>query len=216
MRHLKNLEKNCEMKERTLNTSQRIIMQQSFDFCRRDSNIFRSAQATLDASEIEFSKVISDQDLTEVDVELLIPEIQMIECNSCQVILNEDTIEKNSKPKAKKNFHCQFCYKNFRSSSHKKRHEMIHTGERPFTCRFCLQRFRNNQKKNTHERIHTKEKPFKCQFCEKCFTDKSNKIQHEKTHRPNIACQYCGAKFARKSSKEIHEKTVCRQIVIDA
>jgi len=43
-----------------------------------------------------------------------------------------------------KQYHCSFCGKVFYHKSNLKRHEMVHTGEKPFECELCDKKF--NQK----------------------------------------------------------------------
>ena len=81
----------------------------------------------------------------------------------------------------KRKISCQSCEKSFNLYSSLKRHEMIHTGEKPFKCQFCNKTFRLKQHVTVHERCHTGEKPFICKICDKGFVDYSNKKEHERT-----------------------------------
>ena len=67
-------------------------------------------------------------------------------------------------------FNCSKCDKSFAYSSALKKHEKIHTDEKPFSCSKCDKAFRDSGNLKTHERIHTDEKPFSCSKCDKKFT----------------------------------------------
>ena len=64
-----------------------------------------------------------------------------------------------------------------------KRHERIHTGEKPHFCTFCNMKFSQIGSKIRHERIHTGEKPYACNYCERKFNTNSGKICHENIHK---------------------------------
>ena len=56
-------------------------------------------------------------------------------------------------------FQCKYCEKEFNFKSDLKRHEMMHTGEKPFSCQYCEKGLRSKGHLKEHEMIHRGE-PF--------------------------------------------------------
>ena len=93
----------------------------------------------------------------------------------CQVVLkrlSEDFV-KNFLSK----LCCQFCYKVFKKSCDRLRHENVHL--KPFNCRFCDEKFAGKRSKLNHEQKHF---PYKCQICQWPFSSISAKLRHEVIH----------------------------------
>ena len=79
-----------------------------------------------------------------------------------------------------KYFNCTFCDYKSNYKFNLKKHERVHTDERPFSCSMCDKKFKDSGTLTTHERIHTGYKPYSCSKCDYKCSQKGPLKKHER------------------------------------
>ncbi|XP_074037360.1 uncharacterized protein [Leptinotarsa decemlineata] len=132
--------------------------------------------------------------------------IQLHQCQFCFKSFNHRCrLKKHEKiHSGQKPFQCNICSKSFSERGNLKIHEKIHTGEKPFHCKICLKSFSRSDLFKNHEKIHTGERPFQCKICSKSFNDASNLRRHKKIH--SFRCNACSKSFIESTDLKTHEK----------
>lgn len=136
----------------------------------------------------------------------------------------------------KNSFACRYaeCKASFTTFANMKRHEKLHTGERPYTCsqEGCGKSFARKYDLKVHMRIHTKERPYACQLspdCNKSFSRISSLREHERnvhgtdtkklkldTKQPSeLEVQYFHQKGMNHSQEEHSHRPGCGHIAIN-
>ncbi|XP_071370473.1 zinc finger and BTB domain-containing protein 14-like [Centroberyx affinis] len=134
---------------------------------------------------------------------------------ACQVcgksFLDENRLRKHEKlHSAERPFVCEICSKAFTTHAHLKEHLKIHTGFKPYRCDVCGKSFIRAPDLKKHERVHSNERPFACQMCDKAFKHKSHLKDHERRHRGEkpFVCSSCTKAFAKASDLKRHENNM--------
>jgi len=117
-----------------------------------------------------------------------------------------NTITKNIVESRKKQFvkgKCGTCGRMFKNPNNLKRHELVHSGERPYACSTCKKKFKQKHNLIEHENIHTGTKPHICKICSKAFIWKSSLVKHEQR-------VHSGALLYTSSTCSIHSLEIYR------
>ncbi|KAF4087885.1 hypothetical protein AMELA_G00076490 [Ameiurus melas] len=133
-------------------------------------------------------------------------------CQVCgKTFVDENRLRKHEKlHSAERPFICEICTKAFTTQAHLKEHLKIHTGFKPYRCEDCGKSFIRAPDLKKHERVHSNERPFNCHMCEKAFKHKSHLKDHERRHRGEkpFRCSSCTKAFAKASDLKRHENNM--------
>ncbi|KAF3704440.1 Zinc finger protein 41 -like protein [Channa argus] len=94
----------------------------------------------------------------------------------------DDSGSRGLQTNIRKHYCCSLCGRTFRHAGDYKKHNRVHTGEKPYCCMVCGKSFSQSGYLTVHLRYHTGEKPFGCSHCGKSFSHSSNMKKHQQTH----------------------------------
>lgn len=107
---------------------------------------------------------------------------------------------------------CKVCYSSFGSRKQLYNHERVHKlGAHP--CNLCTKKFRYKHALRRHQQLHTDERPFPCDMCNKTFRDLTDLRRHKFKHNnaeKSFKCPNCDGSFYENNKLNQHLRTRCR------
>ena len=91
---------------------------------------------------------------------------------------------------------CGLCEKSFSKVAVLKKHELVHSGEKPHKCAHCNLSFAQKGNLKTHLEIHEGGKTYQCESCEKSIRGAHNLKVHKMIHTGEkpFSCSQCSEK----------------------
>ncbi|XP_058867835.1 zinc finger protein 23-like [Acipenser ruthenus] len=103
--------------------------------------------------------------------------------------------------------HIQSSDKSFTQLGNLHSHQRIITGEKPYHCTECGKRFSQLGDLKRHHQIHTGEKPYHCAVCGKRFSRLGDLKRHHQIHTGEkpYHCDVCGKRFSQSGDLKRHQ-----------
>ncbi|XP_058868023.1 zinc finger protein 184-like isoform X2 [Acipenser ruthenus] len=104
--------------------------------------------------------------------------------------------------------HIQSSDKSFTQLGHLHSHQRINIGEKPYYCTECGKTFSHIGNLKKHKAIHTGVKPHHCDVCGKRFSQLGDLKRHHKIHTGEkpYHCAVCGKRFSQLGDLKRHHK----------
>ena len=119
--------------------------------------------------------------------------------------LKLSTVQNEETGEIRKTDKCLICEIKFKSSCEAKRHEDIHSFDKPFHCHSCNVSFKERHALKKHMKIHKLVSQYRCESCSSQFTDCNEEDCNRAFRNYRIkTCLYCGnaLKASRNDSWE--------------
>merc|ERR1712029_14202 len=135
-----------------------------------------------------------------------------VQCDKCgSSFWTKDDLHQHVQTVHEKKFkhQCQYCLLGHYSLAQLKRHEMVHTGEKPFPCDICKRMFRSKYDVSAHKlskHADEEDKVFQCKQCDKKFARSILLKSHQTVHADvkKFACSVCDYRSHRATDLEVH------------
>uniref|UniRef100_A0A182LVK3 C2H2-type domain-containing protein n=1 Tax=Anopheles culicifacies TaxID=139723 RepID=A0A182LVK3_9DIPT len=139
--------------------------------------------------------------------------------------VNNDKSDQSDQPEnpPRCTIQCTECGKWFLDRYFLRRHELVHTKEKPYQCDKCSKSFTQKASLSTHMLIHSREKKYQCKLCPLKFVQKWNLETHVKQRHPNLddavlenrfLCQKCPSVFKTIGGLRAHRARIHGEMVM--